>query len=198
MTLDEMVKLKTGDEYRDLYLFYALLCHDLGKPYCTKEIDGRITSHKHEALGVKPTETFLNRITNEKKFIEKVIPLVKNHLAPFQLYKADSSIKAVKRLSLKCNIEDLCIVCLADCKGRTIPDKKKCDDAISWVLERAREMNISQEGLKPYIQGRDLINLGMKPSKEFKDILDFALNLQIDENFDKEIILEKIKEKYIK
>ncbi len=198
MTLDEMVKLKTGDEYRDLYLFYALLCHDLGKPFCTKEIDGKITSHKHEALGVEPTQTFLNRITNEKRFIEKVIPLVKNHLAPFQLYKAESSTKAVKRLSLRCNIEDLCIVCLADCKGRTIPDKKKCDDAISWVLEKAREMNISEEGLKPLIQGRDLINLGLKPSKEFKDILDFALNLQIDYNLDKENILEKIKEEYIK
>ncbi len=198
MTLDEMVKLKTGDEYRDLYLFYALLCHDLGKPFCTKEIDGKITSHKHEALGVEPTQTFLNRITNEKRFIEKVIPLVKNHLAPFQLYKAESSTKAVKRLSLRCNIEDLCIVCLADCKGRTIPDKKKCDDAISWVLEKAREMNISEEGLKPLIQGRDLINLGLKPSKEFKDILDFALNLQIDYNLDKENILEKIKEEYVK
>eukprot|EP01029_Cantina_marsupialis_P026963 TRINITY_DN739_c1_g1_i2.p1 TRINITY_DN739_c1_g1~~TRINITY_DN739_c1_g1_i2.p1 ORF type:complete len:470 (-),score=55.53 TRINITY_DN739_c1_g1_i2:34-1443(-) len=196
MTLDEMVKLKTGDEYRDLYLFYSLLCHDLGKPFCTKEIDGRITSHKHEALGVEPTISFLSKITNEKKFIEKVVPLVKNHLAPFQLYKADSSIKAVKRLSLKCNIEDLCIVCLADCKGRTIPDKDKCDKAISWVLEKAREMNISQEGLKPLVQGRDLISLGLKPSKEFKDILEFALNLQIDENLDKDEIIDKIKLDY--
>ncbi len=193
MTLDEMTKYKTDDEYRDLYLFYALLCHDLGKPLCTKEIEGRITSHKHEALGVEPTISFLSKVTNEKKFIEKIIPLVKNHLAPFQLYKAESSIKAVKRLSLKCNIEDLCIVCLADCKGRTIPDKDKCDKAVSWLLEKAREMNISKEGLKPLVQGRDLIALGMKPSKEFKDILEYALTLQIDENLNKEEILKNIK-----
>ena len=197
MTLDEMAKLKTGDEYRDLYLFYALLCHDLGKPFCTKEIKGRITSHKHEALGVEPTISFLSRITNEKKFIEKVVPLVKNHLAPFQLFKANSSLKAVKRLSLKCNIEDLSIVCLADCKGRTIKDKEKCDEAISWVLQKAREMNISNEALKPLVQGRDLIALGMKASKEFKDILEYALNLQIDENCEKQEILEKIKEVYL-
>lgn len=197
MTLDEMVKLKTGDEYKDLYLFYALLCHDLGKPLCTKEIDGRITSHKHESLGVEPTISFLSRITNEKKLIEKITPLVKNHLAPFQLYKAESSIKAVKRLSLKCNIEELCIVCLADCKGRTIPDKDKCDKAVSWLLEKAREMNISEVGLKPLVQGRDLITLGLKPSKEFKAILEYALNLQIDENLEKKKIIENIKSKFM-
>ncbi len=199
MTLDEMVKYKTGDEYRDLYLFYALFCHDLGKPFCTETTDeGRVTSHKHESLGVEPTISFLSRLTDEKKFIEKVVPLVKNHLAPFQLYKAESSIKAVKRLSLKCNIEDLCIVCLCDCKGRTIPDKDKCDKAITWVLSQAREMNISNEGLKPLVQGRDLINLGMKPSKEFATILEYALNLQIDENLQKDEILEKIKQEFIK
>lgn len=197
MTLDEMVKYKTNDEYRDLYLFYALLCHDLGKPLCTKTIEGRITSHKHESLGVEPTINFLTKITNEKKFIEKIIPLVKNHLAPFQLYKAESSLKAVKRLSLKCNIEDLCIVCLADCKGRTIPNKDKCDKAVSWLLKKARELNISEDGLKPLVQGRDLISLGMKPSKEFKDILEYALNLQIDEEMKKENILEKIKTRFM-
>lgn len=197
MTIDEMAKLlkdiKINDEYRALYLFYGILCHDLGKPFCTKEIDGHITSHKHEALGIEPTISFLEKLTNEKKFIEKILPLVKNHLAPFQLYKAHSSIKAVKRLSLRCNIEDLSLICLADCKGRTIPNKDKCDKAIEWVLEKAREMNISQEALKPLIQGRDLIALGMKPSPEFKDILEFALNLQIDEELGKEAILEKIK-----
>jgi tRNA nucleotidyltransferase (CCA-adding enzyme) len=199
MTLDEMAKYKTGDEYRDLYLFYALLCHDLGKPFCTEITDeGRVTSHKHESLGVEPTISFLSRLTDEKKFIEKVVPLVKNHLAPFQLFKAESSIKAVKRLSLKCNIEDLCIVCLCDCKGRTIPDKDKCDKAITWVLEQARQMNISNEGLKPIVQGRDLITLGMKPSKEFAMILEYALNLQIDEELEKDEILKKIKQEFIK
>ncbi len=197
MTLDEMVKYKTGDEYRDLYLFYALLCHDFGKPFCTEVTEeGRVISYKHETLGVEPTISFLKRLTNEKKFIEKIVPLVKNHLAPFSLYKAESSIKAVKRLSLKCNIEELCLICLADCKGRLIPNKDKCDKAIKWVLQKAREMNISKDGLKPLVQGRDLINLGLKPSKEFKKILEFAMDLQIDESLNKEQIIKKIKNDY--
>ena len=67
----------------------------------------------------------------------------------------------------------------------------------SWVLNKAREMNISDNALKPLVQGRDLIKLGMKPSKEFKDILEYALNLQIDENLSKKEIIRKLKINYL-
>lgn len=200
MCIDEMARIlkeeNIENEYRKLYLFYAILCHDLGKPFCTQEINGKITSHKHESLGIEPTISFLSKLTNEKKFIEIVCSLVKNHLTPFQLYLAESSLKAIKRLSLKVNIEDLCLVCLADCLGRTILDKEKCPKATSWLLEKAKELNIENKAIEPLIQGRDLIALGFKPSKKFKEILEFAFDLQLDENLEKEFIINKIKEKY--
>ena len=200
MCLDELSKIlkeeNIADEYRKLYLFYAILCHDFGKPFCTKEINGKITSHKHESLGIEPTISFLSKLTNEKKFIEIVSSLVKNHLIPFQLYLAESSLKAIKKLSLKVNIEDLCLVCLADCLGRTIPDKEKCPKATSWVLNKAKELDIHNEPIKPIVQGRDLIELGFKPSDKFKEILEFAFDLQIDENMKKDEIIKKIIEIY--
>ena len=200
MCLDELSRIlkeeNIVDEYRKLYLFYAILCHDFGKPFCTKEINGKITSHKHESLGIEPTISFLSKLTNEKKFIEIVSSLVKNHLIPFQLYFAESSLKAIKRLSLKVNIEDLCLVCLADCLGRTILDKEKCPKATSWVLNKAKELDIHNEPIKPIVQGRDLIELGFKPSDKFKEILEFAFDLQIDENMKKDEIIKKIMEMY--
>ena len=200
MCLDELSRIlkeeNIADEYRKLYLFYAILCHDFGKPFCTKEINGKITSHKHESLGIEPTISFLSKLTNEKKFIEIVSSLVKNHLIPFQLYLAESSLKAIKRLSLKVNIEDLCLVCLADCLGRTILDKEKCPKATSWVLNKAKELDIHNEPIKPIVQGRDLIELGFKPSDKFKEILEFAFDLQIDENMKKNEIIKKIIEIY--
>ena len=200
MCLDELSRIlkeeNIVDEYRKLYLFYAILCHDFGKPFCTKEINGKITSHKHESLGIEPTISFLSKLTNEKKFIEIVSSLVKNHLIPFQLYLAESSLKAIKRLSLKVNIEDLCLVCLADCLGRTILDKEKCPKATSWVLNKAKELDIHNEPIKPIVQGRDLIELGFKPSDKFKEILEFAFDLQIDENMKKNEIIKKIIEIY--
>ena len=196
MCLDELSRIlkeeNIVDEYRKLYLFYAILCHDFGKPFCTKEINGKITSHKHESLGIEPTISFLSKLTNEKKFIEIVCSLVKNHLTPFQLYLAESSLKAIKRLSLKVNIEDLCLVCLADCLARTILDKEKCPKATSWVLNKAKELDIHNEPIKPIVQGRDLIELGFKPSDKFKQILEFAFDLQIDENMKKDEIIKKI------
>ena len=201
MTVDELAKIivkeNIEDENRKLVLFYGILCHDFGKPFCTEEINGRITSYKHESLGLEPTISFLSKLTNEKKFIESVCTLVKNHLAPFQLYLSESSLKAVKRLSLKVNIEDLCLVCLADCLGRDIPDKDKCHKATTWLLEKAMELNIHNEAIKPIVQGRDLIELGLKPSKEFKEILDFAFDLQVDENLGKSEIINNIKIKFL-
>ena len=200
MSLDELARIlkeeNIEDEYRKLYLFYGILCHDFGKPFCTKEINGKITSFKHEALGIEPTISFLSKLTNEKKFIEIVCSLVKNHLTPFQLYLAESSLKAIKRLSLKVNIEDLCFVCLADCLGRTIKDKEKCPKATSWLLTKAKELDIHNEPIKQLVLGRDLIELGFKPSSKFKEILEFAFDLQIDENMNKEEIIEKIIEIY--
>lgn len=202
MTVDELAKIleeeNIKDEYRKLYLFYGILCHDFGKPFCTQEIKGHITSYKHESLGIEPTISFLEKLTNEKKFIEIVCSLVKNHLVPFQLYLAESSLKAIKRLSLKVNIEDLCYVCLADCLGRDIKDKEKCPKAINWLLEKAKEISVHNEPIKPLVLGRDLIELGLKPSKEFKEILDFAFDLQIDENMNKQEIIEEIKKEFIK
>ena len=200
MCLDEMARIlkeeKIEDEYRKLYLFYAILCHDFGKPFCTQEINGKITSHKHESLGIEPTISFLSKLTNERKFIEIVCSLVKNHLTPFQLYLAESSLKAIKRLSLKVNIEDLCLVCLSDCLGRTIKDKEKCPNATSWLLNKAKELDIHNVPIKPSVQGRDLIKLGFKPSDKFKEILEFAFDLQLDFHLEKDLIIKKIMEKY--
>ena len=87
-------------------------------------------------------------------------------------------------------------ICLADCLGRTILDKEKCPKATSWVLNKAKELDIHNEPIKPIVQGRDLIELGFKPSDKFKEILEFAFDLQIDENMKKNEIIKKIIEIY--
>lgn len=197
MCLDEMVALKTGDEYKDLYLMLAVLCHDLGKPDTSEIRNGRITSYNHEKEGIEPTIEFLKLLTNEKKLIDKITPLVQHHLAPFQLYLHNSSLKAVKRLATKVNIEELCLVCLADCRGRTILDKNRCDKAVEWLLKNALELNVHNEQMKPLILGRDLITLGFKPGPLFKEILEYTYDQQIEnENYTKENLLEFIHNKF--
>lgn len=196
MCLDEMAKLRVNYEKKDLLLMLAILCHDLGKPYCTKEINGRITSYKHESLGLEPSVSFLNKLCDEKKLIEEVCTLVKYHLIPFAFFLNNPSAKAIKRLAMKVNIEDLCKVCLADCLGRDIKDKEKCPKAIEYLLNEAKKLEVHNEPEKKLVQGRDLLTLGFKAGKEFKDILSFSYDLQIDENLKKEDILLRIKKKF--
>lgn len=198
MCLDEMAKLRTGDDKRDLILMLAIICHDFGKPYCTKEIDGKITSYKHESLGIEPTKTFLAKLLDEQKIVDEVCTLVKCHLLPFAFFLQNPSLKAIKRLATKVNIENLCLVCLADCLGRDIKDKEKCPKAINYLLEEAKKLEVHNEPLKSLVQGRDLIKLGFSPSKKFKDILEFAYNLQLDEDKNKEELLIKIKKNFNK
>jgi len=45
----------------------------------------------------------------------------------------------------------------------------------------AKKLNILTHPSPPLMQGRDLIKLGLTPSKEFKKILDFAYEAQISE-----------------
>ncbi|MFA7084637.1 MAG: nucleotidyltransferase [Arcobacteraceae bacterium] len=197
MTIDEMVKLKTNDELKDIYLMLACLCHDFGKPKTTKYLNGKITSYKHEKEGIEPTLSFLNRLTQDKKLIQKVVELVENHLAPFQLFLHDSSQKAVKKLAKRVNIEELCLVALADCKGRGIENKSKCEEAVSWLLDKATTLEVQNEALKPLVLGRDLILLGYKPNKEFTGMLEFAYELQLeDEKIDKKELLKCVTKAY--
>jgi len=52
-------------------------------------------------------------------------------------------------------------------------------DSIQKMRKRAEELNILRDQVPPIIQGRDLISLGFKPSKEFKNILDETYTMQI-------------------
>ena len=81
--MDSFAKDRTGRDWEDLVVGFAVLCHDLGKPSTTvKSEDGRIRSPKHEAKGEEPTHAFLARMTNQADLAEQVVPLVRRHLAP--------------------------------------------------------------------------------------------------------------------
>jgi len=174
MALDAM-------KIKDLKLMFAVLCHDLGKAATTEVIDGRITSRGHEEAGVKIAESFLRRLTDDKKLIDGVLPLVRWHFAPSAFYKQNSKNKAIRRLSTKVNIKELVEVSRADFLGRDTDEAKKgVFEAGEWLLEKAEKLDVKESPPKPFIQGKDLIKAGFKPSKIFKKIIDEIYQKQID------------------
>ena len=65
------------------------------------------------------------------------------------------------------------MVCLADCLGTRYKDKENAQ-SFKLGFRKTKELNIHQEPIKAIVFGRDLIKLGLKPSKEFKEILEFC------------------------
>ncbi len=180
MSIDAMVKLKTGDTKRDLILMLAVLCHDLGKAETTRIVDNNIDSIGHENV-LEPTYSLLSRLSDEKLLFESITPLIREHLVPSQLYAQNAKDAAVRRLSTRVNIEDLVLVSKADHFGRTTPEAKKEEfPAGDWLLTKAGELKVHQSKPNPILLGRDLIEEGMKPGSEFKIILQEAYEQQLE------------------
>jgi len=184
MVVDVMSRLHTDDQEKNLYLSLAALCHDLGKSNTTEEVDGRIRAIGHENTGVVLTQNFIERLSDEKRLLEKILPLIKHHLKPLQFYKQGAKSAAIRRLANQVNISDLVVLSEADFFGRTTLEAKGGQfDAGSWLLKRAEALKVDQKPMPALLQGRDLVMLGLKPSKQFKALLDQAYEAQLDEVF---------------
>ena len=205
MVLDEMAYLCREEcpcvdsEKQTLKLLFATLCHDLGKAVSTTvDTEGNIRSIGHEHTGLDLTKRLMYRLTDEHDFIESLLPLVEHHLKPSQFYAANSGSKAIRKLATKVNIEELVCVAKADFLGRTT------DEALSrnykagkWLLKKASELKVKTKPLDRLLQGRDLIDLGLVPSPEFKIILNEVYDLQLEGTLQtRDDVLEYIREMY--
>jgi tRNA nucleotidyltransferase (CCA-adding enzyme) len=182
--MDAFAAERIGDDREDWIVGLAVLCHDLGKPLTTTlELDGRITSKRHDTVGVDLTRTFLHRMTRETALLEAVVPLVACHLAPIQLYQARAGDAAVRRLAKRVErIDRLVRVARADQCGRP-PIVVEHFDAGEWLLECARKLSVESQAPQPLVMGRHLIQLGLEPGPAFGSILEECFNRQIDGEF---------------
>ncbi|WP_322887972.1 CCA tRNA nucleotidyltransferase [Aliarcobacter butzleri] len=130
-----------------------------------------------KSMNKDETFSYIKNLTDDKKFIKNILILNETNLT--------NDIKILKRLSLKLKLEDLIV--LNQAFGNTISLE---------VLEILKSLDILNTPIKPLVLGKDLIKLGFVPSKKFKEILDFAFDLQIEDDLSKSNIIEKIKQQY--
>ncbi len=207
-TISEKLEM---DEKEKLRFLFAVLCHDLGKASTTtlEYEDGTIekwhetkqsyttiphfsllTSHSiraigHERAGIKPARTLLHRLTDAHGWIESILPLVEHHLKPSQLYAGRAKAPAIRRLATKVNIEDLVRVARADFLGRATREVHPGTyPAGEWLMEQAHRLHVTDAPMKPLLQGRDLMALGLIPSPQFRKILDAVYQEQIEGRID--------------
>ena len=182
-TLDTFARERIGDDFEDLVVGFAVLCHDFGKPATTRffEKDGRWHAYGHDRAGCAPAKKFLERMTNFRELIDGVLPLVLCHMQPIAIWRGNAGDSAVRRLANRVGrIDRLLRVCSADTMGVSTKKNAELRDASSWLLERADALQVKNAAPKPIILGRHLIALGIAPGKTFKPILDACYEAQLD------------------
>lgn len=162
-----------------LVMVLAALCHDMGKPSTTIFKQGRIRSPGHDVAGEPIARRFLESIGCFPDMIEKVCVLTREHMA--HVY-GDPSLKSVRKLSVRlspANIEELLVLIEADHNGRP-PLPKGLPRKAQVIKELATHIGIANAPLKPLVQGRHLIELGLAPGPEFGKIIKRCFELQLE------------------
>jgi tRNA nucleotidyltransferase (CCA-adding enzyme) len=189
LVVDEARKLIDDLPYsKQVTVMLGALCHDFGKPATTQFFDGRWRSHGHDEAGVEPTVSFLDKLgiftLDGYDVREQVIQLVRYHLTPGMFYKNPPGNGAFRRLARKVEPDLLYRVAKADALGRNpdwIPKEKWFKaEAQEWFIQKVRELNIETKAPEPILMGRHLIELGLKPSKQFGEITKAVYELQLD------------------
>jgi tRNA nucleotidyltransferase (CCA-adding enzyme) len=182
--MDSFATERSGEEREDLIVGLAVLCHDLGKPATTSQVEGgRITARRHEPAGEAATRSFLGRMTNERPLIDAVVTLVGAHLAPLQLFQARAGDAAVRRLARRVGrIDRVVRVARADRAGRP-PLEIERFEAGDWLLERARALDVEAAAPERIVKGRHLIELGLSPGPHLGPILEACYTAQLDGEF---------------
>lgn len=181
--LDAYAAHRTGDEWEDLVVGLAVLCHDLGKPDTTyTDENGRIRSPRHDVLGVPVAKSFLERITRQKKIFEEVLPLVEQHMRPLALYRDGAGDSAIRRLAARVKrIDRLVRVAHADVNGRP-----------PWGLPGTPDSRPAPSASPSKPEGRSGESAPPIPNVDYPEgqwLLDKTAELAIQDNAPKPILL---------
>ncbi len=175
MVIDEAAKMRDKVTY-PLGFMLCALAHDFGKAVSTQVIGGKIHAYAHEVKGLPLIDVFLKRITKETKLKRYVMNLCEYHMKPNALAENNASVKSTNKMfDSVCAPEDLIYLSAADNLGR-ISEKNNSDNT-PFLFERLQTYKSIMA--KPCVLGKDLIEAGLTPDKNFSEILSYAHKLHL-------------------
>ena len=178
MVMEELYQLVDEDQWQlsdmsKLSLILGTALHDIGKPFCTKEmeIEGniRIAAPRHEYRGASYLTFRIPKLHLPKPIEHEIISLVAYHHIPKLLVVKEKPRQDYAQLARICSPKLLYLLEMADMKGRICADKEKQVEIIeffklsceehgvwdknpyeAWVKPLAKGLNSAREGSLSY------------------------------------------------
>lgn len=117
--------------------------------------------------------SFIEKLTNDKSLLKRVLPLTEVKI----LHSYNDA--ELFRLATKVSIKEFVVLNKAIYINLNNELYNVCND----VQKRATELNILNKKATPILRGRDILALGLTPSKDFSKILNLAYEAQMNGEF---------------
>lgn len=174
-----------------LGFMWGALLHDIGKPLVTTK-EGHAPLHNE--AGVRVFNKQLKTLIPDKhlqKYLTTIIfyhmhlmNMVRNGVKDYSYYKVLKGIDGIV------TIEDLILITKCDKLGR-YKDEHENINHFDLVMKE-KMVQLGTKAKKPLVDGNDLKALGIHPSSQYRELIDWAYDLQL-RGHDKASILKMIK-----
>ncbi len=154
-------------------LAWSVLLHDIGKP-STKSVSDRIRFNNHDRVGAEMARETLKRLRASNSLIKGVEACIENHMN-FKNVR-EMRLATLKKMLSRETIDEELELHRIDCLA-----SHGILDNYNYLIEKRKMIASDQLKPRPYIKGKDLIDIGLKPGPVFGELLSEIYELQLEE-----------------